>query len=264
MSSYVTNYDEAREIETPGRTTVYGTVVYQPHGFQVDRGPQSWPRAKLASTSARMLLISTWTDCRWGFIGGGMKPDRDASPLDTLHREIQEELGQGIQFTDDEYCFSYYPVPNGNLCHLFCKVISDSNEFQNLLQAFEQQHKRETYVNEVMAITGMPLYYHHQAEKHEERGAIASTIEVANVHGLPRYLSSLSPTWNFSYIVQEHFMCLLLHIRIVTVPMLENIVLQANALPGPNSIDFAQFIRNTSIISCQYLDEMEKRKYCTA
>ena len=48
----------------------YGTVIYHPQDYVVDFGPPQFPtKFNKKDKCPRILLISTWIDGKWGFIG---------------------------------------------------------------------------------------------------------------------------------------------------------------------------------------------------
>lgn len=145
------------------KTLVYGTVLYVPPvnsvvDFGVCAYPTAWAKKEVCP---RVLLVSTWTDGRWGFVGGGVNDGESA--VEALNREMKEETGFSSEdpavsvFSDADYCFSYVKK-DGTPVHLFAKVSNDLDYFQSILVGFHANHSRPSYCDEVIGICGMPLW----------------------------------------------------------------------------------------------------------
>jgi 8-oxo-dGTP pyrophosphatase MutT (NUDIX family) len=95
-----------------------------------------------------------------GFPGGGVK--RHESPSEAITRELFEELGENVSFTDADLQFSV--VEGERVTFTFLQVWRDAAKFSSLLRAFEAEHTRKGYVNEVFSVRGLPLYFEAPAE----------------------------------------------------------------------------------------------------
>lgn len=77
-------------------------------------------------------------------IEGGGKEGKE-SPVETMNREFQEEMGTFMNFNvAEDYCFSYMEVVNPNdvrLLNIFCRMTSNLVEFNALLINFPSGNK---------------------------------------------------------------------------------------------------------------------------
>lgn len=167
----------------PKKSQVYGTVIYMPSEPVVDFGVCAYPTAwSKKVVCPRVLLVSTWTDNRWGFVGGGVNDGESA--IQAMNREMEEETGfseDSATFSDSDYCFSYVKK-DLTATHLFAKMTHDLDYFQSILVNFHANHSRPAYCDEVIGICGMPLWF--------EGPEDASLVDMGRngCWGLPRML----------------------------------------------------------------------------
>lgn len=82
----------------------------------------------LSKTTGRMMLnlrsdSSTYSN-NWGFVGG--KIERNESPMQALHREICEELGDSVPKIEDIIPFDVFSTKNGKFKYYsFIVVVED-------------------------------------------------------------------------------------------------------------------------------------------
>ena len=84
----------------------------------------------LSKNTGRMMLnlrseSATYSN-NWGFVGG--KLQNDETPLQTLYREIQEELGNSVPDIEDIIPFDVFSTKNGKFKY-YSFVIVVENEF---------------------------------------------------------------------------------------------------------------------------------------
>ena len=226
-SKYSYSYQACLDALGSSKYSTYGTVIYKPKDFRVDFGKSCWPPAfEKKIVCPRILLISSWTDARLGFIGGNNK--RSETPIQTINREFMEEMGTPIEFSVSDFCFATMD----HRCTFFFAVTTDDlSFFENLLISF-QSSTRQALVDEVLSATGYPLWME-GPEKLEE-----VTFE-NNVWGLPRHLVGqggfLTPTLSNSNIVRENFLALLLISGLLSLESLQRLFLLAAsaAIPAP-------------------------------
>ena len=108
-------------------------------------------------------------------IGGGI--EKGENPVEAMSREFEEEIGVPVQFDKKDYCFSCYEMSGSKsrTTHVFFKVTNDETLFNSALEAFESNRSRHAYLDEVLAVSGMPLYF-------------ASDDGDGNAYGIMRYL----------------------------------------------------------------------------
>lgn len=164
---------------TGTKKLVYGTIFYLPLPNKIDFGAAAWPPAFIKKdVCPRALLVSTWTDNRWGFVGGGV--DAGESPLSAMNREFLEETGSPGEFSESDYCFSHIRA-DGTITSIYCKLTSDLSYFQSIMTEFHAASNRGSYIDEVIGICGMPLWIE-GPELHSEISG------KNNCWGLPRLL----------------------------------------------------------------------------
>jgi 8-oxo-dGTP pyrophosphatase MutT (NUDIX family) len=154
----------------------YGTLVYLPEDSLVDFGQSAWPSPfNKQIVCPRAVLVSTWTDGKFGMPGGGLK--KGESELDGLNREFNEEIGFDVHFTDSDFCFSFM---DKKLVFVFCKVTRDRDLFERVLKSFTDG-SRESYVNEIIGVVGYPIWV-------EGPEQVEDVSWSNNVWGFPRHL----------------------------------------------------------------------------
>lgn len=221
----------------------YGTVVFLPQPFTVDFGVAPWPPVHLKKdVSPRVLLISTWTDNKFGFVGGNQKKGENS--CETINREFAEETGSAVIFDESDFCFSF---KSERMTYVFAKVTSDEDYFNSLLINFHSV-PRPAYVNEVISIAGYPIWQ-------EGPKTLEEVSWKKNIWGLARHLCSqggcFTPTLGNTNIPREHFILLLLKLAIVPMEEMKHIFDLAshftteadpNARPLPPFEDFLRTV----------------------
>lgn len=209
---------ESAITETAGKKiSSYGTVLFIPSEQPiVDFGAASWPpKHSKATVCPRVLLISTWTDNRWGFVGGNAK--RGEAPLDALNREFSEEMGTRVEFSAEDFIFC--SVDGDRAVFFFAQTTQDHSFFNGLLAQFFTSERR-AYLNEVLSVCGYPLWV-----EGPETGAEVSWEN--NVWGLPRHLVAqggmLTPTLGNTNTPRNHFLVLLLKKNIISEELLKKV-----------------------------------------
>jgi 8-oxo-dGTP pyrophosphatase MutT (NUDIX family) len=206
------------EGKKPPRSRSFGTLIYVPsEGSRIDFGVSQWPPvAKKQIVCPRVLLVSTWTDGKFGFVGGASKGTE--SPLETMNREFEEEIGTDFKFSIDDHCFSI--VEKNVPTHIFAHVTDDVNLFTNILSTFHRNQSRKAYVDEVFTATGIPIFVEGPANP-------ADFSWENNIWGLPRYLTfqggTLTPTLNGDYTPRDQLLLVLLKRNVVSVPLMRRI-----------------------------------------
>lgn len=187
---YIWRYDDAVGARDAAslKATCYSTVIYSPAAPLVDFGIPTWPPTLFKKDlSPRMLFVSTWTDGRWGFVGGGAK--KGECPLRAINREFLEETGAAVEFTPSDFCFA--STDEKAAVFVFCRVTSDLQFFNKMLAGFYLTERR-AYPDEVLAITGYPIWM-------EGPPSVSETCWEKQIHGLPRHLVSngglMTPTF---------------------------------------------------------------------
>jgi 8-oxo-dGTP pyrophosphatase MutT (NUDIX family) len=181
-----------RQREANIKITCYSTIIYTPPNPMVNFGIPTWPPTLLKKdVSPRVLLVSTWTDNRWGFIGGGAK--KNESPLQAVNREFSEETGTAFNFEESDFVFC--DIGEKNAVFMFCNVTTDLSFFNSLLAGFYTTERR-AYPDEVLAICGYPVWV-------EGPASVSEVCWEKQVHGLPRHLVScggfMTPTMGRQY-----------------------------------------------------------------
>ena len=162
-----------------GKSFSYGTVIYMPPDPVIDFGVSPYPPIFSKNVvSPRVLLVSTWVDARFGFVGG--KGDRDETPIMTMKREFLEEIGSTIEFTESDFSFCHFD--NNRADFIFFKITNDLSYFNALLAGFYTT-SRPAYPDEVISVCGHPVWI-------EGPPRAADISWDKNVWGLPRHLRS--------------------------------------------------------------------------
>jgi 8-oxo-dGTP pyrophosphatase MutT (NUDIX family) len=246
MARYIYSKDDSYAlINDNPKFSSYGTLVYIPSNHVVDFGPSMWPCAhKKNQVCPRVLLVSTWTDARLGFVGGGRDRKTDESPVDTINREFHEEVGTQILFNDNDFLFAH---KDKSLTFFYAKTTSDEDFFNHILSQFYIT-PRDAYVNEVISVTGYPLWIEGPLSPNDVNWN-------NNVWGLPRHLTSnrgmLTPTLCNTNIPREHFFLMLSKLDIISTTLMKRVFELANcdavALHESNKMDtFADFVTKTN------------------
>jgi 8-oxo-dGTP pyrophosphatase MutT (NUDIX family) len=182
------------------KAVCYSTVIYMPPTPAIDFGLPTWPPTLFKKElSPRVLLVSTWTDARWGLIGGNCK--KDETPVQTINREFREETGTEFNFSEEDFCFCDI---GDRAVFVFCHITKDLNFFNSILSGFYTIERR-AYPDEVLAICGYPLWI-------EGPGAVSEVCWEKQVHGLPRHLVTnggfMTPTLGEKLCERESLLCL--------------------------------------------------------
>lgn len=219
-------YAHINSIDVPCRKYVsYGTIIYLPSDTlrNPDFGEEQWPQPDNIKKQRcpRVLLVSTWMDNKFGFIGGS--GEAGETPEQTMNREFQEEMGTVVRFTDEEdHVFSH--VDGNRAIHVYAKVTSDLELFNSLLRNFYRED-RQAYLDEVLSVVALPIWI-------EGPSTDDDTQEIKNnVWGLPRFLMSNGAVGCFSSgryesvqdTVREQFLMLLLTKGVLSPGMLNRI-----------------------------------------
>jgi len=230
LPRYVTSEREAEELSQSKnqskKANVYGTVIFVPGEPVIDMGCAEWPsKYDKQKVCPRVLLVSTWTDGRWGFVGGGVKT-ADPSPLHALNREFSEETGYDAKqvFEASDYAFSHVKG-DGTTTHVFCHVTRDLLFFQSILAAFHTNFQRPAYSNEIIGICGLPLWL--------EGPQGGETVDMGKngCWGLPRMLAGVGgaitqgpfPRMQ-SNLAREQLLLVLLKCSLLTEDLLDRVV----------------------------------------
>jgi 8-oxo-dGTP pyrophosphatase MutT (NUDIX family) len=199
---YICNFEEAVQAQKLSKLkgVCYATLIYLPPQPAVDFGLPTWPPTMLKKElSPRVLLVSTWTDGRWGFIGGGCK--KDESPIMAINREFFEETGTEVTFVEEDFCFC--DIGDKSAVFTFCKTTTDLVFFNSILSDFYTV-ARKAYPDEVLSICGYPIWL-------EGPTSIAEASWGKQIHGLPRHLVAnggfITPTLGNSPKLLTYFYC---------------------------------------------------------
>lgn len=194
----------------------YGTVIYVPSSPVVDFGESSYPSPyEKKVVSPRVLLVSTWTDGKYGLPGGGVK--RGEEILQAINREFLEEIGTAIDFSDDDFCYSL--ETEGKITYHFAKITHDETFFESLLINFHRL-ERSAYVDEIIGIAGFPVWI---------EGPLDRTLYSwkNNIWGFPRHLcwqgGSFTPTLQSNYAPRESLVIILLLKGIISSSLMKRI-----------------------------------------
>jgi hypothetical protein len=188
---YIWSYDTAVSLLLPGaKVSCYATIVYLPENYTVDFGVQPYPPIlKKKTSSPRVLLVSSWTDGRFGFVGGGCKAGE--SPIEAVNREFLEEVGTPEIFSAEDFVCCEM---GKRATFAFVKKTHDLSAFNQILASFYTT-ERAAYPDEVMAICGYPIWI---------EGPPGSGEDTWNIWGLPRHLTSqggmMTPTLGEKYL----------------------------------------------------------------
>lgn len=191
-------YGSIESIDDPiiARFTCYGTIIYVPADPLIDFGPSYYPqREHIKKTFCpRVLLISTWTDGKWGFIGGA--GNAGETPLACMNREFEEEVGMSAEFCDEDYSFSQRVGTANRATHVYTKITHDLSFFTSCLTSFHGASGRTAYVDEVISITGLPLWI-------EGPEVLQPGLEVWYAQYNRPYMHIPCRTWRLNY---SHFL----------------------------------------------------------
>jgi 8-oxo-dGTP pyrophosphatase MutT (NUDIX family) len=225
MSVYFADLNEAEKAASAeingkkSKTRCFGTVAYLPPAdtTKVDFGESQWPNPnKKKIVCPRVLLVSTWTDGKFGFIGGASEGGEN--PMEAMTREFAEETGTTIPFESADHCFSI--VGNNTATHIFARVTNDLDFFTSILAHFHTDNQREAYVEEVFTLVGLPIFLEGPADP-------AEFSWKKNIWGIARYLTFqngiLTPTLSGQYEPRDHFILILLKLKIVSVDLMKRI-----------------------------------------
>lgn len=71
MATYLSQFSQAEEVSKSIRKkSVYGLILYIPSNFIIDFGIAQWPPKHLKKEVCPLaLLVSSWSDARFGFVG---------------------------------------------------------------------------------------------------------------------------------------------------------------------------------------------------
>lgn len=215
---YLYSVVDAREAAKSSNYSCFGTVIYVPSQPVIDFGQSQWPSPyDKSKVCPRILLITTWTDGKFGFVGGGRNKKKDTCPLDTMNREFAEEMGTPMMFTDENFCFA--SSVNGKMTFVYAIITHDESVLSNLLSSFYAT-PREAYLNEVMSAMAYPLWI-------EGPDDVSKACWDNNVWGLPRHLVAqggmFSPTLGNSNLPREHFLLLLHSTGIVSTALMNRL-----------------------------------------
>jgi 8-oxo-dGTP pyrophosphatase MutT (NUDIX family) len=198
-------------------------VIYLPPSPVTDFGESAYPcpyQKKLVSP--RVLLVSTWTDGKYGFPGGGVKKGEDV--VAAMNREFLEEIGTSVEFSEIDFCFS--SEASDRITYNFAKVIRDEESFESLLRSFHTAD-RPAYVDEIIGVAGFPLWIEGPLDP-------ASYSWKNNIWGLPRHLcfqgGSLTPTLQTNYQPRESLILLLLSTGVISQSLMRRVFALASAL----------------------------------
>lgn len=243
----------------------YGTVIFKPKDAVTDFGASSWPQVHDKQLVCyRIILVSTWTDGKPGFVGGKSKAKLNESPIDTINREFREETGSEILFNDEDFCFAYQTENNSTPTFLFAKFTDDLDYFNSILTGF-YVNNRSAYVNEVLSLMGYPIWI-------EGPPHVSEVSWSNNVWGLPRHLTCqggmFTPTLGGSSIPREHFLAILHLTGILDEELVRRVFHLASATsflearPLPAVEDFlsalGHFPRKASAAATGKSDEVEE------
>ena len=178
---YILDYNEClREQQKYNlKISCYATIIYNPAHKVIDFGIPTWPPTLLKKeVSARVLLVSTWTDGRWGLIGGGCR--KDESPVQAICREFEEETGYRYAFSESNFQFGH--ITEKRATFTFCAISHDLSFFNSILAGFYSIDRR-AYPDEVLAICGYPIWV-------EGPSSISEVSWDCNIFGFARHLVS--------------------------------------------------------------------------
>jgi hypothetical protein len=252
LPRYLTGEDvvELGSKGTVRKRLVYGTVVYSPPEPTVDFGASQYPTPFVKKdVCPRVLLVSTWTDNRWGFIGGGCEGQETS--LEAMNREFREETGcEEVNFVDDDFCFGHFK-PDGTLTTIFAKRINGLDLFQSILVSFHSKHNRKAYVDEVMAIAGMPIWV---------EGSSDGVVDMGKngCWGLPRMLANHGGCMSqgtflkvASGLPREQLLLVLLKLQVISLDILDRIAALSQGFPMGLPIP-----RSTDLLSLPGVDQV--------
>lgn len=217
------------EENSSGKYACYGTVIYLPENYIIDFGPPQYPtRYNKKLVCPRVLLLSSWADGKFGFVGGG-REKIDARPIDCMNREFDEEMGTagGDVFNEHDYLFTVKTEMHSTrgkitkFTHIFCKLTQELRFFNGLLSSFHTD--RDAYLDEVFGIVTLPLWI--------EAPEDICGVPYHHVLGIPRLIcgncgagclttqTSLHPVDDF----RNQFLLTLLMTKVVSIPLMKRI-----------------------------------------
>lgn len=165
--------------------------------------------------SPRILLVSTWTDGKYGLPGGRAKKGEDV--FQAMNREFLEEIGTDVNFTENDFCYSV--ETSDKIVYNFAKITDDQDFFQSLLINFHRQ-ERPAYVDEIIGVVGFPIWIEGPLD-----GAQYSWNN--NIWGFPRHLcyqgGTFSPTLQSSYAPRESIILILLMKEVIPSSLMKRV-----------------------------------------
>ena len=225
-------YARISSIDVPyGKYNSYGTVIYLPpdSSVDIDFGIERWPQPDNIKKQRcpRVLLVSTWMDNKFGFIGGA--GEAGETPEQTMNREFHEEMGTTLHFSDEhDHVFSC--VDGNRATHVYAKVTRDLDFFNSLIHNFYKED-RKAYLDEVLSLVALPIWIEGPPTEN-------STVDIKDeVWGLPRFLMSNSGIGCFTSgrferaqdTVREQFLLLLLATNVLSPSMLTRVAKLSSA-----------------------------------
>lgn len=194
----------------------YGTVIFVPPVPVIDFGESKYPSVYQKNrVCPRVLVISTWTDAKYGLPGGGV--NREEGIIDAMNREFLEEIGKEANFITEDFLYSY--EAGNRITYHFVKKTDDLELFQSFLSSFHTQ-EREAYVNEVIGIAGYPVWIEGPLNSAEYSWN-------NNVWGFPRHLcfqgGTFTPTLNSSNLPRESIIILLLLSGVISIDLMRRV-----------------------------------------
>lgn len=217
----------------------------------------------------RVVLVSTWTDGKFGMPGGGLR--KDEMDVNGLNREFQEEVGSDIEFNDDDFCFS---CTSKIVAFVYCKITRNVAFFENVLKSFPDQ-SRDAYVNEIIGAVGYPIWI-------EGPEKVEDISWSNNVWGFPRHLCAqggmyvcelhlslnfsspllystlhvlrFTPTLGNTHTPRDHLIIILLLKEIVPFELMRRVFVLAASFDSPCPLgDFDAFLIRTGL--CEHFKD---------
>jgi len=190
----------------------------------------------------------------FGFVGGGEEGNDGGDILRTFQREFDEEVGTSndglsiISFTSEDHMFSTQENnKNKQISYFFCRIVDDLELFNLVLSTFYTDCKRKDYLEEVLSITGLPIFIEGPIVK--VQGDKISDIFLQtdnnttktedidrpepklswnnNAQGLPRYLQNngmLTPTFSNNNRPRETLILCLLKCEMLSYKEVERVL----------------------------------------
>jgi len=202
-------------------------------------------------------IVNTWADGKWGFVGGGVDKS-DATPLDCMNREFDEEMGTSGRsvFEESDYLYTVETViskTKGNskssFFHIFCKVTDDLNFFSGLLSNFYSE--RDHYLEEILGVMALPLWI-------EAPNNISDVCWANNVFGIPRFICGNAGTGCITTQTLDHplddfrdqFLVTLLLTKVVSISLMSRIFYISRAKPFQEAMSlqlFEEFVSQSGL-----------------